>query len=402
MTEPISYYARCTVCGNVSDTHACSRHGSVHFSYGTWAPEPTDTSIWRYRTYLPVSPSMPPITLGEGDTPVLRAKGKIAGSAEYIWLKDETRNPTGSMKDRAMAVAYSRLQAEEQPRSIIASAGGSGISAAAYAARTGVPHWVLVPDDVSTERLVLPAVYGAHIVRVHAPFEAIADLVDQARVLGYTNVSTYRLANPFQAEATKTIAYELVEQLGRSPSAVIIPVGGGGTLAGVWQGFKDLAALGIIRSLPRMVSVQNSKFNALERVGHLVVPDVAALRRASADIDESQPTATASVRHAYPPDGEWALNALVESKGFALSATDSEALDGQRLLAKTVGIFCEPSSGLAVAAIGKAQERLGQGADIVVIITGSGFRDTAAITGSRLSEVPEVISASSVLDRLVL
>lgn len=180
----------------------------------------------------------------------------------HVYWKDETKNPTGSQKDRAMAVAVSAGQQRGARRLIMASTGSAGFACSAYAARAGLDCCIFCPAETAVERLMGMWTYGAHILPVEGSFEELIEIIATARERwGYYETTTYRRANPYQAEAPKTIAYELVEQLGgRAPDAVIVPVGGGGTLAGIARGFAELQGAGVIARVPRLVAVQNVHF----------------------------------------------------------------------------------------------------------------------------------------------
>jgi threonine synthase len=207
----------------------------------------------------------------------------------------------------------------------------------------------------------------------------LATIADQP---GWYEATTKRSANPYQAEAPKTIAYEIFLELGRAPDWAVVPVGGGATLYGMWRGFLDLLEMGRIDRLPRMVSVQPSKFNALEIAMARGLKTHADL--VSIGLNEHGTTVAGNLKHAVPPDGADALQAVRETSGLAISVTDEDALRGQWALGAREGILCEPSS--SVVAIG-VEELVRVGAirekDCVVgVITGSGLRELA-ILGQR-------------------
>jgi threonine synthase len=219
-------------------------------------------SMWRYAGALPIAPGTEPVSLGEGFTPLLRCQQEWAGG--QVWLKDETRNPTGSMKDRALSVAFTKGKELGATRAIMASTGSAGISGAAFAARAGIPITVLVPKGTPRERLIAMTMLGAELIEVDGTIEDCLNLLHTARnEYGWYETSTLRKANPFTGEGPKTISFEIVEQLGRVPDVMVVPVGGGGTLSGIWHGFEELQASGLTDRLPRIIAVQGALFNRL-------------------------------------------------------------------------------------------------------------------------------------------
>lgn len=336
-------------------------------------PVPTGipSSMWHYAPRLPMA-DVDPVTLGEGATPLLPAPDLIPGL--NLWLKDETRNPTGSMKDRAMSIAFSKARQEGIGRTILLSAGGAGIAAAAYAARAGIRNVVVVPQDAPPSRVLLCHLYGSKLVQVNGNVEDVLGFVNLANQSGeFLEVSTYRRANPYQAEAPKTIAYEIAAFMRPGPAAVVMPVGGGGTLAGLYQGFRDMGADGI----PQMVGVQNRNFASLDIAMKRHLVSLEELLEVAKGIDSSLPTKTPGLRHAFPPDGVAALAAMRASGGRMVVVDDDAAIYWRERLAVETGILAEPSSTTALAAAAKLREAgsFMNGEVVVCIITGAGWRD---------------------------
>jgi len=343
-----------------------------HYDYRRATFDPETPSMWRYRDLLPIGSREHEISLGEGNTPLIRSRLDLHCQ---VWVKDEGRNPTGSMKDRALSVAVSAAVAAGQRKVIIASTGSAGMAASAYAARAGIRCLVLVPRPTTRERLVVMAALGAEVLEVSGTFEDLMAIIAQARQHGWAELTTYRKANPYQAEGPKTIAYEIFQRMGAAPDAVVVPIGGGGTLAAIWRGFKDLAEMGLVGRLPRMIGVQNVHFNALQIAlerGLTTDDEILAL-----DLDANVPVITRNLKHAFPPDSEIALQALRESGGTVVTATDDEAVAAQVQLARADGIFAEPSSAITLAAVGKlaASGQLGPQHTVVTIMSGSGLRE---------------------------
>jgi threonine synthase len=342
-----------------------------------------ERSIWRYRDLLPVAADAEPVTLGEGLTPLVRARLDVGAET---WWKNESLNPSGSQKDRAMSVALTRARALAIGAAFVASAGSTALAAAAYAARAAIRCVVLVGDDASERRLLPIAAYGARIFRVRGSVDDALDLLDRAvRATGLHDVSTRRAGNPAQAEGPKTIAYEILESLGRVPDWVVVPAGGGGTLAAIHRGFLELRTMGRADRLPRLASYQPTGYDtfppALER-GWTTDADL----RGNA-LSERPPTVQVKIAHTYAPDGAAALAAIRDSGGTALSVTDDEAIAGVGQLAAVEGIFAEPSSGGIVAAVRRLTEDGLVGPDEVVvgIVGGNGFRELEVIEASMAS-----------------
>ena len=331
-----------------------------------------DGTMWRYRCWLPVKDATSIVTLGEGGTPLLTSK-----LHPHTYWKDESRNPTGSHKDRALAVALSHAQEIGASASIVVSAGSTGLSNAAYASRAGISGVTIMSRGAHPERTYPLHALGAITIELDTPIDdLIAACESVCTEQGLYLSSTTRRSNPYQAEGCKTIAFEIVEDLGRAPDWLVLPVGGGGTISAVWRGFEELRSAGMIDVLPRLVGVVPKDYNALE---------VAFRDRIStwADLEALPYKASASsiltkLTHCHPPDGLEALDAVRASEGFFVSVTDDEALDGQQQLGRGEGIYVEPSSG-AVAPIVEKLRRDGAadvGEIIVALLCGSGFRET--------------------------
>ena len=347
-------------------------------------------SIWRYRDLLPVATDAEPVSIGEGLTPLVRANLDLGAET---WWKNESLNPSGSQKDRAMSVALTRARAVGVDAVFVASAGSTALAAAAYAARAGVRCIVLVGEEASERRLLPIAAYGARIFRLRGSVDDALDLLDRAvRTIGLHDVSTRRAGNPAQAEGPKTIAYEIVEALGRAPDWVVVPAGGGGTLAAVHRGFVELRAMGRADRMPRLASYQPTGYDTFPpALEHGWTSD--ADLRSNAFV-ERPPTVQVKIAHTYAPDGAAALAAIRDSNGTAVSVSDEEALQGVRQLAAVEGIFAEPSSGGVVPAVRPLTARgLVRRDEVVVgLVGGNGFRELDAIessTSSRAEFLPD-------------
>jgi len=349
-------------------------------------PSAPGRGMWAYHPLLPLRDTAHIVTLGEGDTPLVAARGDW--QCRVLW-KNEGLNPTGSHKDRALALAISRAREVRAPRVVIASTGSAGLAAASYCARAGLPCLILVPQGTPGERLAPMTILGAQVAEVQGTFAQIEHLLDTLEGdPSWYDATTKRIANPFQAEAPKTIAYEIVDQLGGVPDWLVVPVGGGATIFGIWRGFQDLARAGRVARLPRLASVQPARFNTLERAlaqGLVTWPELEPIA-----MDESVETVQRNLKHGIPPDAPDALRALRESRGLATSVTDDAACRAQARLGSEEGIFCEPSAAAGAAAI-EALTRAGRltpSDTVVCLLTGSGFREVGSLPAAKPVMLP--------------
>jgi threonine synthase len=377
---------RCGACG-----------GTLGFAYAAPETWPGHAArVWDYAALLPLPRDVAPVTMGEGGTPLIAA-GRDRGAR--VWWKYEGANPTGSQKDRAVSLALTHARAIGARRVAVASTGSVGLACAAYSARAGLPCMILMPRDTPAERMKPMLAFGATVAAVDATFETIERLL-RALDPGWYQASTIAALSPYQAEGPKTIAYEVVASLGRAPDWFVVPVGGGGTLAGIWRGFKDLHRIGRIDRLPRMASVQTATFNALEigfARGLATMEELAAIAA-----DESRETIARNLKHGVPPDALAALAALRESDGAAISVDEDAIRRWHLRLAAEEGIFAEPSCAAAPAGIEKlvAAGRIGRADSVVALITGSGLREQGALPPAAPVALPGSVTAAE-LDDLV-
>ena len=315
----------------------------------------------RYRPYLPISDATPIITLGEGDTPLVRSR-LLADrlGCEELYFKLEGCNPSGSFKDRGMVVAVAKALEEGATGLICASTGNTSASAAAYGARTGLPTTVVVPKEhVARGKLAQAVAYGAKVVLIDGNFDDALSLV---RSLAERNpLVLVNSVNPHRIQGQKTAAFELVEALEGAPDHVFLPVGNAGNIIAYWQGFTEARDLGWVTSRPKMMGFQAVGAAPIVRNEPVVDPDSIA----------------SAIRVGRPAGWEGAVRAREESGGVIDSVTDDEIMDAYRLLARGEGIFCEPASASSVAGLLKLSDsglQLG-GKRVVCIITGTGLKD---------------------------
>ncbi|MGH2669140.1 MAG: threonine synthase, partial [bacterium] len=335
-------------------------------------------SIWRYAPLLPGGESR--VDLGAGLTPLVPAPrlAKRLG-LETLLLKDETRNPTGSFKDRMLSVGVSRAVELGKNTVAVQSSGNVGAAAAAYATRAGLRAVVFVPRTAPEEKLLQAQMYGADVIRIDhdSPAEIFDLLLWAAGEFGWYLVSTAAIYNPFTLEGAKTIAYEIAEQTTFDlPDWVIVPVGGGGAIGSLWRGFLDLQSLGLVDRLPRMAGVQAegcAPFVQAIRVGW---SPQEALGRRWPKID----TVAGAIADDVVFDAHVALPAVRESGGAAVAVPDEATLAMQKALAADEGIFVEPAGATTLAAVKvlAAEGRIRREDRVVCLLTGSGLKDLGA------------------------
>jgi threonine synthase len=309
--------------------------------------------IERFRDRLPVSATTPIVSLGEGSTPLLRAE-RLADSVgiRELWLKWEASNPTGSYKDRGMTVAVSRALEDGAEAVLCASTGNTAASAAAYAARAGLPALVLTPEGVvSGAKLAQTRMLGATVLEVRGSFDealrAAQELADRG-----THVLVNSL-NPNRREGQKTAVLEIVEELQGAPDAFVLPYGGGGNTASYAQALRELG---------------------------LATPIV------SVEAADRRGTLATAIRIGDPVHAE-----AVRDSGARVVDADDEALVGAwRALAETEGLYCEPSSAAGLAAVLRGDV---DGERLVVTITGHGLKDPTA--ADRHAPPPVVVEADA-------
>ncbi len=350
---------------------------------------PTDSNypgvIERYRPFLALPPGARPVTLLEGNTPLIPAPRLGAELDCALYLKFEGLNPTGSFKDRGMTMAMTVAAAEGAQAVVCASTGNTAASAAAYAARAGLRCLVLIPQGkVATGKLAGALAYAAEVIQVDGSFDDALSLV--RRLAERAPVALVNSVNPHRLEGQKTAAFEICDALGRAPDWLCLPVGNAGNITAYWKGFKEYRQAGRAAVAPRLLGVQATGAAPLV-LGHPV---------------ERPETVATAIRIGRPARGEEALSAAEESHGRIVAVSDDDILAMQGRLARE-GVWCEPAS--AAGAAGLFQEaRAGRldvrGQTVVCVVTGHGLKDPDAIT-SRLPK-PRVIGPSlPELERLV-
>lgn len=334
------------------------------------------TTIWRYADLLPVS-GRDPVDLGAGFTPLVRADRLAAelGLGE-LWVKNDTLNPTGSFKDRVVSVALTRARELGFKVAACASTGNLANSVAAHAARAGMDSIVFIPHDLEPAKVVTTAVYGGRLVAVEGNYDEVnrlcAELAGEHPTWAFVNVNI----RTYYAEGSKTLAYEVAEQLGWSlPDHVVVPIASGSQLTKVHKGFSELHAVGLVDEEPHV------RVSGAQAAG--CSPVATAFAEGTEHIRPQRPSTIAkSLAIGNPADGWYALDVARSTGGSVGSVTDDEIVEGIRLLARTEGIFAETAGGVTIATLAKlvAAGVVRPDERVVVYVTGLGLKTIDAVS----------------------
>ncbi len=349
--------------------------------------------IDRYRERLPLAPDTSPVSLCEGNTPLIRLENipRLIGRDVTLYVKFEGLNPTGSFKDRGMTVAVTRAVREEGSRAIIcASTGNTSASAAAYAARCGIKCFVLIPEGkIAMGKLAQALMHGAEVIQIQGNFDAGMRIVRE--IADHAPVSIVNSINPYRIEGQKTAAFEIVDALGRAPDFHCLPVGNAGNITAYWKGYREYHDDGVAAARPVMCGYQAEGAAPFVR---------------GAPVDQPETVATA-IRIGHPQSWEGAKAAQQESGGWFACFSDATILEAQKLLADHEGIFCEPASAVSVAGAmdDLKSGKIPEGSIVVCTLTGNGLKDPdTAIAQCRVA--PEAVPADleavkrAIVDRL--
>ncbi len=383
----------CLLCGKLYPAeevdYVCPDHGgaatlSVVYDYeylaGLVSPEEIagdpDSSIWRYRRLLPVHPQADPPPLQVGGTPLLPAKVLGEGLKVQLWVKDEGRQPTASLKDRASAMAV--LKAREKGAGIItaASTGNAGAALAALCAAAEIPSVIFVPATAPQPKVAQLLSFGATVALVNGSYHQAFDLCLWASdQYGWYNRNTG--FNPYMTEGKKTVSYEIWEQLGfEVPDVVVVSVGDGCIIGGVHKGFADLQRLGWTDRVPRLIGAQAAGSSYM----------VQAWKNGE-DLMTKPPipaeTVADSISADLPRDRFKAMAAVTETGGAFVEVTDAQILSAMVTMGQRMGVFAEPAAAAATAGlrVARRQGLVEEGERVVVISTGNGLKDVDAAIG---------------------
>ena len=351
-----------------------------------WLPDPEVISrrpptLWRYREWLPFE-GAPALSQDTGFTPLFEspALAALLGVAR-VWIKnDSVSHPSLSFKDRVVATAINAAHAFRLDTVGCASTGNLANAVAAHAARAGLAAWIFVPADLELGKIVGTAIYHPRLVRVRGTYDDVNRLCSQVADRfrwGLVNVNL----RAYYAEGSKTVAFEIAEQLGwRLPTAVVAPMAGGSLVTKLKKGFEEFLAAGlVVGRLPKLFGAQAEGCapiaRLVERGGQAIEPVIPS-------------TIARSLAIGNPADGLFAARAIWETGGWVGTPSDEDLVAGIRLLARTAGVFAETAGGVVVAAaqaLAKAG-RLGPSDEVVLCITGNGLKTIEAVQGSLPNE----------------
>jgi len=382
---------RCRECGRTYPVEAlhvcdfCFGPLEVTYDYERLAGQLTreriaagPRTIWRYADLLPVADAAP-VDLGAGFTPLVRADRLAAelGLGE-VWIKDDTANPTGSFKDRVVSVALTKARELGFKVAACASTGNLANSVAAHAARAGMESVVLIPHDLEAAKVTMTSVYGGHLFAVEGSYDDVnrlcAELTSEQPSWAFVNVNV----RTYYAEGSKTLAFEVAEQLGwQAPDHVVVPIGSGAQLTKVAKGFAELGKVGLLEG------EQPVRISGAQATG--CAPVATAFAEGADAIRPVKPcTIAKSLAIGNPADGWYALEAIRRSGGSCAAVSDDEILDGIRLLARTEGIFAETAGGVTIATLARlaAAGEVRRDERVVAMVTGHGLKTVEALSGS--------------------
>jgi threonine synthase len=332
-------------------------------------------SLWRYADLLPVRADAA-VDLGTGFTPLVRADRLAAelGLGE-VWVKNDTRNPTNSFKDRVVSVALSKALEFGFKVAACASTGNLANSVAAHAARAGLRSYVFIPADLEQGKVVTTAVYGGNVVAIDGNYDDVNRLCAELAGIyewAFVNVNM----RPYYAEGSKTLAFETAEQLDWSvPDHVVVPVASGSLLTKIRKGFDELHKVGLITEEPK-VRVSGAQARGCSPVAEAFIQNEDTIRPVKPS------TIAKSLAIGNPADGYFALDVVRSTGGGFGSVTDEEIVDGMRLLARTEGIFAETAGGVTIATLKKlaADGVIRSDERVVAYVTGHGLKTLEAVS----------------------
>ena len=391
---PYTKALRCRECGReyaLEPLHVCEfcfgplevayDYEAMHRNITRETIERGPNSVWRYADLLPADPEYA-VDINAGFTPLVRAKnlGEHLG-LKNLWIKNDCANPTWSFKDRVVTVAATKAREFGFKTLACASTGNLANSVAAHAASAGLEAYVFIPSDLERGKIVGSSVYGATLVAVDGNYDDVnrlcSELADkyQERTPGgrrwaFVNINM----RPYYSEGSKTLAYEVAEQLGwRAPEHVVVPMASGSLYVKIWKGLQELSKLWLIDSVQTKMSGAQARGCS---------PIVTAYEGHTHNIRPVRPkTIAKSLAIGNPADGYYALQVMEESGGYGVASEDEEIVEGIKLLAESEGIFAETAGGVVIAGLKKLalDGKIAPDELTVAYITGSGLKTQEAI-----------------------
>ncbi|MBN1223404.1 MAG: threonine synthase [Candidatus Aminicenantes bacterium] len=330
--------------------------------------ENTDYSIWRYKDLLPVKDLSKKPVVHIGWTPLYKAdKSGAHLGLKNLYIKDDGRNPSASLKDRPGAIAVVKALERDEKAITCASTGNAASSLACLTAALGLKTIIFVPEAAPSAKIAQLLVFGAFVIAVKGSYDDAFDLSVKAteKYGWYSRNSGY---NSYTREGKKTCSYEICEQLGwECPDKIFVPVGDGNLISGMWKGFVDLYELGFIDRLPQLISCQAENMDAINR----------AFESDGVIRPVKGKTVADSISVSFPHDGDAALKAIKESGGFAVSVSDEQIIHAIPELARETSVFGEPSGVTPFAALQRAvcTNKIRDNEKIIIMMSGNGLKD---------------------------
>jgi len=316
--------------------------------------------LHQYKEYLPINANTPMLTLHEGNTPLVRAEKLSEELGLDLYFKYEGLNPTGSFKDRGMVMAVAKAMEEGSRTIMCASTGNTSAAAAAYAARGNLNCIVLIPNNnIALGKLAQAIIYGAKVIAIEGNFDRALEIVRE--ITAKHPITLVNSVNPYRIEGQKTAAFEVIDQLGKAPDYLAIPVGNAGNISAYWKGFKEFHELGKSTSLPKMIGFEAEGAMAIVKGEPIANPE----------------TVATAIRIGNPASWTTAVEAAEQSGGQINYVTDDEILHAYRTIAAKEGVFAEPGSAASIAGVLKLHREgyFTKGQSVVCVLTGHGLKD---------------------------
>jgi threonine synthase len=332
------------------------------------------------------------VSLQEGGTPLHYCFSFSDSLKSDVYVKNEGRNPTGSFKDRGMTIGVTKAKELGFKRVICASTGNTSSSLAAYATKAQLTAYVVVPSHaIALGKMAQALIYGAVVIAIEGNFDEALKIVRELS----RNKGIYLLnsINPFRLEGQKTIAFEIIDELGHVPDKIVVPIGNAGNISAIWKGMKEYKELGIIDKLPHMIGVQATGANPIAMMLNEGFEELHPIGNPE--------TVASAIKIGNPVNWTKAVAAIRESEGFVLDVTDNEILSAQSQIANKEGIFIEPASAASIAGLFKiGTEKIGD--EIVCITTGTGLKDPDIVIETHKNKIQRVRTRreiSNILDQ---
>ena len=357
----------------------------------------TARGVWRYKELLPITREEHIVDIGAGGSPLTRAEelGRRIGIRKLL-IKNDTINPSFSFKDRPSSVAVSKAREFNLPAVGCASTGNLASATSAHASAANIPCIVLMPDTVELPKIRQASMYGSHIILVDGTYDdtnRLAYLLTERARIGIVNVNL----RPYYVEGSKTMMFEIVEQLGwRAPENIIIPMASGALLGALHKALRELEGFNVLDDI-------NTAFHGVQPVGCAPISDAYARNAEEVTPVRTPNTIVKSLAIGSPGDGEYALGIVRKTGGTCQAISDKDVIEAVHLLCQTTGIYAEPGGAITIAAAKKMREEgiLDEGDEVVCCVTGAGYKADEFIeprgktyaVKPKISEVLQTLSA---------